>query len=213
MNTKNWLHPDLLGEQVKENLSLKWKNRSNLRLEPFLHEHKTRGILEEIQKRPFHLRATSPGQFRFQYWQMTIPFHGEDETILGDFCRWFTKDFCEWTSSWTGRDLQINGDEQLLSTLYTKGCYLDPHNDFDGKRNVAYILGLTRQKWKYLDGGYLEFLSTSKDGYEVAERREPGWNSLDLFDVSLKRHLHQVSMLKEKHERRVFAGWLYQKNK
>jgi len=205
--TNKWLHPSLTnrGKELQE----QWKRAPNLRLQPFIKGEKLQDILTEMRKRPFHLQATEPGQFRFQYWAFNQSFFQDDNSVLGDFCRWFRGDFSDWISSWTGRSVGIRTQDQILSTLFTKGCYLDPHNDFDGKRSIAYVIGLSTDSWPRKDGGHLEFLAPTTNGYEVKESRPPGWNCIDLFDVTQTVYLHQVSLVTEKHERRAFAGWLY----
>ena len=94
---------------------------------------------------------------------------------------------------------------RLLATLYTKGCYLAPHNDYDGTRAIAYVLGLSPRPWSAAQGGHLEFLSA--DGRRVLERRAPGWNTLDLFDVHRAPPLHRVPLVTEHVERRTLTGW------
>jgi len=79
----------------------------------------------------------------------------------------------------------------------------------DGARRVAYVLGLTRTAWPAEHGGHLEFLAVRDGAVVVTERRAPGWNTLDLFDVVGTNRLHQVPIVTADVERRAIPGWFY----
>jgi Rps23 Pro-64 3,4-dihydroxylase Tpa1-like proline 4-hydroxylase len=100
-------------------------------------------------------------------------------------------------------------DRMVVSTLFQRGSFLDPHNDYDGVRCCAFVLGLTETAWPASDGGHLEFLAIAGGEVRVIERRAPGWNTLDLFDVTGTGCLHQVPILTRDVERRALAGWFY----
>jgi len=205
-----WLHPDLESKSAQQDILQRWQQNPDLRLSPFLSNEAAAVLLADLQSRPFQLSAPTPGCFRYQYWILGIPFSTTEESPLGEFCRWFSVQGAHFFSACTGSSLRLKEKEQLLSTLYTRGCYLDPHNDYDGLRSVAYIIGLTAESWPSHLGGWLEFLQAEQDTVRITEARPPGWNTIDLFDVSRTSFLHQVSMLLEDRKRRAITGWLYE---
>jgi Rps23 Pro-64 3,4-dihydroxylase Tpa1-like proline 4-hydroxylase len=97
----------------------------------------------------------------------------------------------------------------VTATLYSRGCYLDAHNDTDGSRALAFVLGLTREPWPAERGGHLEFLDTGGGAIRVRERRPPGWNTLDLFDVRRPDHIHRVPLVEDPVLRLAVSGWFY----
>ena len=72
---------------------------------------------------------------------------------------------------------------------------------------MAYVVGLSPEPWPAEEGGWLEFLG-GPDG-PVLERRSPGWNTLDLFDVRRPGRWHRVPILREHRARRTIAGWFH----
>jgi Rps23 Pro-64 3,4-dihydroxylase Tpa1-like proline 4-hydroxylase len=71
------------------------------------------------------------------------------------------------------------------------------------------VLGLTDEPWPADHGGHLEFLAVDGDALIVTERRPPGWNTLDLFDVTGTACLHQVPIVTCDVERRAITGWFF----
>ena len=68
-------------------------------------------------------------------------------------------------------------------------------------------LGLTRQGWPEEQGGWLEFYGPDKQ--TVIERRPPGFDTLDLYDVHPVERWHGVPLLLEQaQERLTISGWL-----
>lgn len=203
------LHPRLTDPTVVHSLAETWQRRRSLRLSPLMADEDARAVHDALGEQPFSLMAPAPGSFRFQYW--VLSYHPDEmaDPVLSAFGRWLQRDVAALCGAITGRSLGPPEDRRLLSTLYTRGCYLDAHNDADGLRSVAYVVGLTPQGWPAESGGHLEFVSVDRGTVVVDERRPPGWNSLDLFDVSTNAPLHRVPPMLTDHRRRVFAGWFY----
>lgn len=72
---------------------------------------------------------------------------------------------------------------------------------------MAFVLDFTEQRWPWEQGGYLEGLTHDDQGVTVAERRPPGFNTLDIFDLTVPNRTHRIPILTEHHERRVLSGW------
>lgn len=204
------IHPDLLAPGATDALAAAWAERGSLRIAPLLAPEAAEAVEAALMQQPMSLLSPAPGGFRYQYWALS--YHPDETTdpTLAALGRWIHGGLAALCSKLTGRRLGPPADGRLLSTLYTRGCYLDPHNDADGRRSVAYVIGLSRPSWPASEGGHLEFLSVSGGAVVVSERRLAGWNSLDLFDVSARAPLHRVPPLLTDRQRRVFAGWLYE---
>ncbi len=203
------IHPSLTDPAVIAALSSAWKRTHSLRIAPLLEESAAQAVLEALREQPVTLLASPPGSFRYQYWAISYhPDEIEDPTLAA-LGRWLHGPMAALCSAVTGRSLGPPPGGRVLSTLYTRGCYLDAHNDIDGAREVAYVLGLSPERWPVSEGGHLEFLQADHRAVTACERRPAGWNCLDLFDVTEHAPLHQVSLLLTDRERRVFAGWLH----
>ena len=203
------LHPRLTEPAVIAQLAAIWQRRRTLRLAPLMVEEDAARVQEALLSQSFSLMAPQPGEFRYQFWAASFTPEDASDPVLAAFGQWLLSEGAALCSAIVGRPLGPPADRKLLSALYTRGCYLDPHNDADGSRSVAYVVGLTRASWPAEEGGHLEFLDIERGRVVVTERRPPGWNSLDLFDVLQRHPLHQVPPLRNDHHRRVFAGWFY----
>ena len=204
------LHPRLQEPKTVQRLAAIWQRRGSIRLAPLMAEEDAQRVLAALNAQSFSLYAPEPGTFRYQFWVRS--FTPEDDAlapVLAAFGRWLLSDVVALCAAITGQVLAPADDRKLLAALYSRGCYLDPHNDSDGARRVAYVVGLTEDCWPASEGGHLEFLSVAQGVVTVTERRPPGWNSLDLFDVFERQPLHQVPPLLTDRARRVFAGWFY----
>ena len=204
------LHPRLQDPDTIRRLAAVWQRRRSIRLAPLMAAEDAQRVHAALIEQSFSLYAPDPGSFRFQFWVHS--FTPEDDAlspVLAAFGRWLLSDVVTLCAAITGQTLAAADDRKLLAALYSRGCYLDPHNDADGARRVAYVVGLTEGSWPASEGGHLEFLSVSRDSVTVIERRPPGWNTLDLFDVFERQPLHQVPPLLTERARRVFAGWFY----
>ena len=145
-----------------------------------------------------------------QYWHCPIqPDSTELPEALTAFARWIWRDGLAWVEQITGEQLAPPPDAQLMATAFTKGSYLDPHNDYDGRRAVAFVFGFTPEPIPPAHGGQLEFLSLKGGQARVELRCPPAFNTLDLFDARSKPRIHRVSLARELMERRALTGWFY----
>ena len=194
---------------VRKQAADAWKANGSLRLEGLLADDVARTIRDALRGQTHEMLAASPPAFSYQYG--VLPYTPEEhcDHVLCQFGRWWWSDGTALAAAITGMELRPPEDRILVATLYQRGCFLDPHNDHDGARRCAFVLGLTEDSWSFAEGGHLEFLEAAGGTIHVAERRAPGWNTLDLFDVSGTKHLHQVPVLTRDVERRAFAGWFF----
>lgn len=192
-----------------EPLRQQWARERNLRVHDVLAEDRARTLLDDLRQRPYELRAAEPGRFNFQYWELDVAPCAACDHPLCVFGRWWWQDGVARVSALTGLALAPPDDGHVVSTLYDKGCYLDPHSDAYERRRVAFVLGLSPTPIAPAIGGRLEFLAVDGDAVRVAESRAPGWNTLDLFDVSTHDRVHRVSLVTERCERRAISGWFW----
>ncbi len=202
------LHASLRAPGAIDALAKRWSESGNLRIEPFLAEDVAQAALAAMQGEGMTLKAAlSP--LRYQYFELLYTPEDACDHVLCRLGRWLWTDGVDLVSRITGMALGPPPARVMNCTLYTRGCYLDPHNDYDGERQVTYIIGMTREAWPADHGGHLEFLDVDPRRVTVRERRPPGWNTLDLFDVSEPRHIHRVPLVRHPADRRAITGWLY----
>ena len=192
--------PDLIAQ---------WQTHGIVRVERFFRDEVAEEALRALREAPHHL--TVPTRTDLAY-LMASSEHRADPTSGSPLARmvawWFTEGRA-WVTALTGHDLVAPPSGVLLSTLYTKGCYLEPHNDQAPSRVLAFILGFTAETWEPSEGGYLEFLDTDASGQLHRTRRAPGFNTLDLFDVREGAFVHEIPILRTHRERRVMSGWFH----
>ena len=205
------LREDLATETGIAALRDRWTTGDHcIRIEDVLAPDIVESLLDEVRKQPHSLIARAGLDISFQYWTYAFVPDEECDHILCRLGRWLFHDACTWLSKVTDMDLAPPPDNQVVATHYTKGSHLSTHNDFDGKRRVAFIFGLTHPDHIPTEpDGHLDLLTAQHSGIQIRQRRPPGWNSLDLFDVTGKAQLHRVNMLRTHAERRAFTGWFY----
>jgi len=106
----------------------------------------------------------------------------------------------------TGQALHAADRDGFAIDYYTRGAYLDVHTDRGPDRLVAFVVGLTEERWPPEDGGHLEFLAG--DHQTVLERVAPGFGSIDLFTVYPLIAPHRVPILRRPVTRLTINGWL-----
>jgi hypothetical protein len=181
----------------------------SIRIERFLDDGVLAALRDELRIAPHTIQVGDRLDFGYQYWVYTyVPEPGCDHVVCR-FGRWLFGEGAAWLGEVVGFPLVAPDDRQVVATRYDKGSFLDPHNDYNGARKVAFVLGLTADEWPHEDGGWLEFLASEESAVRVAERRPPGWNTLDLFDVRAPVRIHAVGILRRRAERRAISGWLY----
>jgi hypothetical protein len=203
------LHPNLRDPDRVEALRRKWADDPWLRIEPFLDEKFVADLAAELERSPYVFRAAERSRFNYQYWEHEWEPHRECTHQRCRFSRWLWGEGGQWLQDLTGIPLGPPPRQLTVSTLYRKGCYLDPHSDSDGNRQLAFVLGLTRGPLPVEAGGHLERLVVDGDAVLIGERRTAGWNSLDLFDVRTHALVHRVSLVREPARRRAVSGWFW----
>lgn len=191
-----------------EALRVRWAEQRRLRIDGWLHAGLAEALLEHTRSLPHHL--VQPGPTRLRY-QLALAETRPDPTggPLARFAAWWFGPGRAWVEALVGEPLLPPPEGTLVSTLYTRGCYLDPHNDQAPGRAVAFVVGLSPTPWPVEDGGWLEFMDFGAEGVELTEQRPPGFNTLDLFDVRAPGQIHRIPMLRVDHERRVLSGWFH----
>lgn len=197
------LHPRLADPAELAALRDAWRASPNLRIESFLDEEEARALYEAIRRAPHELQLADVEHLPMQYWAFAQVPDADCDHVVCRAGRWFWSDGVALISQITGLALEPPPDRQLVATHYDKGCFLDPHNDFNGSRKIAFVLGLTEESGPVEDGGWLEFLGTAP------EKRPPGWNTLDVFDVRSPDRPHAVPIVTRRAERRALSGWFY----
>lgn len=187
-------------------LAAAFRDRGSLRVDGLLDEAIAGELLEALRAEPHRLTASAALGLAFQYFSHAFVPDADCDHVLCRFGRWLHGDGAAWVASIVGRRLGPPVDRQVVATHYERGSFLDPHNDWDGARQIAFVYGLTSERWPAGDGGHLEFLDARG---AVIERREPGWNTLDLFDVSAPTRPHRIPIVTRSCERRAISGWLY----
>lgn len=204
------LHPDLRESAAAATLRDRWREAPCLRIDGLLRDSIAETLLTELRSQPFALKAQPPpAAMTYQYFEWSLTPDTDCDHFTCRFGRWWFGELREWLAQITGLELAPPPEGMLVSTLYTRGSYLSAHNDYDGARAVAYILGLTRASWPPEDGGHLELLTATETNVVVAERRTPGWNTLDIFDVRAPNRLHRVPIVTLDVERRAITGWFH----
>ncbi len=198
-----------LGDHDVAGLRATWQERGSIRVERFLADDVAVALRDTARNTATELRVSPPDRFAFQYWAATLVPESDCDHHLCRFGRWLWSDAVAWVSALTDLPLAPPADRLLVATHYDKGSYLDPHDDWDGARQVAFVLGLTDDVWPADQGGHLEFLAADDQAVRVIERRAPGWNTLDLFDVRASARPHMIPILRRRAERRAISGWFY----
>lgn len=153
-----------------------------------------------------HREATS--SFRYRYDTIRVPEATPSFGVAGDPLRQFAAlmngaAMLDRVRTLIGDDSVALADAQ--ATRYRPGHFLNRHDDaVAGKhRRAAYVMGLSRG-WRAEWGGALAFLD---DAGDIAEARNPGFNTLDLFLVPSNHFVACVAPYAGE-DRLAITGWL-----
>lgn len=205
------LHPRLLEPDALRALAEQFAAAGgNVRIEQVLAPGLADALPDALRELPFTAHCVDDEHVRCFFWRCLIAIPREDEPplpppldLLGRFVK---HDLPALASAIAGRAILGPVEDWLPVCLYRKGSYLDAHEDHGVDRAAAFVLGLTRDRWDPSAGGHLEFLAD--DRLSVVERRAPGFDSLDLYDVRPVVRWHRVPLLVEHVERLTVSGWL-----
>ena len=197
-------------QPIPDGIRRQWEDTRRIRIDGFLQPNVAQAVLADLRQRPHRLALPDTPQLQFQ---MATHKHYPDATCDHAACNlvaWWFDEGLSWVNDLVGESFVSPPSGHLLSTLYTKGCYLDPHTDTNPGRAIAFVLGFTEEQWPHHEGGYLEFLRYTDADIEVTERRRPGFNTLDLFDIREHRMVHHIPVLTTHRERRALSGWFHE---
>lgn len=208
--SESTLHPRLLDPGVLRDLARDFAATGNLRVEQVLAPGLADALPDVLRALPFSEHCEDDEHVRCFFWRCVIRIPGPSDASLPPpfdrLARFVKHDLPALASAITGRAVRGPTEDWIPVCLYRKGSYLDDHEDHGIGRAAAFVLGLTRDAWPAERGGHLEFLSP--DRRAVVERRAPGFDTLDLYDVRPVVRWHRVPLLVEHAERLTVSGWL-----
>lgn len=210
MDALSSLHPRLLEPTAIAGIREAWSRSGCLRIDGVL----APGLADELEPAlralPFEPHFESDEHTRCFFWRCIVQVPGADAPPLPPpfdrLARFLGRDLVELASAVSGRAVLGQVKDWITVCRYKKGSYLDAHQDYGVGHAVAYVLGLTRARWPAEAGGHLEFLAGDRE--TVIERRPPGFDTLDLYDVHPVVRWHRVPLLVEHQDRLTVSGWL-----
>lgn len=205
------VHPRLLDPEVLAALASEYATAGgSIRVPQVLAPGLADALPDALRALPFSAHCLHDEHVRCFFWRCVVAIPGPAEeplpAPLDRLARFVTHDLPALASAITGRRVLGPTEDWIPVCLYQKGSYLDAHEDHGVGRASAFVLGLTRGAWPPEAGGHLEFLAD--DRATVVERRAPGWDTLDLYDVRPVVRWHRVPLLVEHVERLTVSGWL-----
>ncbi|MCW8140376.1 MAG: 2OG-Fe(II) oxygenase [Planctomycetota bacterium] len=209
--TDTSLHPRLRDPAALAALARDYRaSGGNLRVAGVLAPGLAEALPDLLLSLPFSAHHVQDDHVRCFFWRCVIAVPPEGPGALPSpldlLGRFVTQDLPALASAISGRAVRGPVEDVLPACLYRKGSYLDAHEDHGVDRAVAFVLGLTRGAWPAEAGGHLEFLAEDRE--TVVERRPPGFDTLDLYDVRPVVRWHRVPLLLEHVERLTVSGWL-----
>ena len=198
------LHPYYSDGPGFDALQESWLSKPNLRIENAFDPDVVSAIYQGLTALPFKLAHQNSDQLSFQYWKTILNPPEKARPPFKELWSWLKGEGLEWLENLSRQSLAAPGPQTVSAALYTKGCYLEPHNDIGHHRTIAFVIGLTPGVWPIEDGGHLHFLSA--DG-QAKGSRVPGYNTLDLFDVGDADSVHEIPILLQHVQRYTISGW------
>ncbi len=205
------LHPRLLEPDVLRRLAADYAAAGGtIRVSEVLAPGLAGVLPDALRGLPFSAHCEQDEHVRCFFWRCIVAIPGPEEeplpAPLDRLGRFVKHDLPALASAITGRRVLGPTEDWIPVCLYQKGSYLDEHEDHGVGQATAFVLGLTRGAWAPEAGGHLEFLAD--DRVTLLERRAPGFDTLDLYDVRPVVRWHRVPLLTEHVERLTVSGWL-----
>jgi hypothetical protein len=206
------LHPRLLEPGALAPLRDAFVARGgNLRIADVLAPELADAVQRALDALPFAPYLANDAHVRCFFWRCTVEIPEAPAPPLPEpldrLALFLERDLPWLAQELSGRAIAGHVKPWICACRYTKGSYLDAHFDQGVEQAIAYVLGLTRTSWPAEQGGHLEFLE--RDRETVVERREPGWNTLDVFLVHPIERWHRVPLLLEHARRLTVSGWIH----
>lgn len=211
MPAESSLHPRLLEPDTLRALAEQFAaGGGNVRVPQVLAPGLADALPDVLRELPFSAHCVDDDHVCCFFWRCVVQIPPEGEPPLPPpldrLGRFVKHDLPALASAITRRAIVGPVEDWVPVCLYRKGSFLDDHEDHGVDRAAAFVLGLTAGSWPASDGGHLEFLSD--DRATVLERRPPGFDTLDLYDVRPVVRWHRVPLLVEHVERLTVSGWL-----
>lgn len=206
------LHPRLGDPGEVAALAARWRETGGcLRIDGLLAPGLAEALEGALLELPFESHLEHDEHVRCFFWRCIVAVPGPDAPPLPPpfdrAARLVLRDIPALAAAISGRPVRGPTSEWVIACRYRKGSYLDVHNDHGPGQAIAYVVGLTRAAWPAEQGGHLEFLASDRE--TVLERRAPGWDTLDLYDVHPAPRWHRVPLLLEHAERLTLSGWIH----
>lgn len=185
-----------------------WQSKRKLRLEYAFDADIINAVYQALPQLPFALSHSKATDLGFQYWKAALDGGHSLPPPIHNLVEWLSGPAIGWVSEITGCLLGRVPTHGMAACLYTKGSFLETHNDLDATRVIAFVVGLTPTSWPASEGGHLCF-HAGQHATEPVEQRPPGYNTLDLFDVQKGDCWHSVPIVRSHLQRYTIAGWFH----
>ncbi len=191
-------------DEAMGTLQEQWKTGA-VRIEHALPTALAARLLEGLREEPHGPQIEPDPTHGYQLWRFAWVPEVACQHDLCELGRWLWTDGAVWASAVTGRPLGPDPSRQLVSDRFAKGSFFEAYDDHEPGRAVAFQLHLAPSDWPQSWGGHLQLLD-GPDG-PVREQRAPGWNVLELFDVSRPGAWRRGPVITEHLQGYVVSGW------
>ena len=204
------LNPAVVNQDRLATLKAAWARTRRVRVEGLMRPGLAAEVAAMAVAGEFSFEARHVNEVRCVLWSQTHRWPAGDRapasTVLMALVELLTRDIPALAQAITGQRVWRARDEGFAFHWYTKGCYLDAHTDQGSDRALAFVVGLTKQRWAATRGGHLEFLAP--DEQTVVDTIPPGFDTLDLFCIYPLTRPHRIPILKDSVRRLSINGWL-----